>query len=309
MDNTVTFPRTNDNIDTLNADAITTTTLFVNGVQITGNGSGPQGPPGPTGPQGPQGNTGATGATGPQGPIGPQGPTGPTGPQGPQGDPATIPANTILGASMAGTNSFVYRSSATPYTVNSTDSLNFVSANEINLNNSNLSLTGSVSGSGSYLIVGQPSPSAHVRVTPTEIRTPKIQNINSSTNNIIVDQDLTISGYSTKNGIYLNNLSTPVQHKMLNVIFSGSGTIFSQSGGLGSLVRNSPGSYTLTYTGMGYQNGAGIVYGQVIQMDNSMALGSSFIAPPTTTQCTISTYTLAGIAVDPQFVCVQLLGW
>lgn len=300
------------------------------GINTNKGATGPQGLPGIQGPQGIQGDTGAQGlqgiqgiqgirgATGPSGGIGAtglRGATGATGSQGIQGvvgatgatgPSASVPSNTLLGNSMAGTNSFLYRGSAGLYSINSTDQLNFASSSEINMNNANLTLTGNVGATGSNIRVGSAGPLQNTIINKDSVETLRIKNINSTTNNIIVDQDLTINGRNTKNSIYLNNLSTPTPHKMLLVTFDGSGTVISNSGSLSSVTRNSVGNYTVNYTAMGFTT---TVYGMVIQMSNSMAMGSSFISNPNITSANISTYSIAGVASDADFVTCYFIGY
>ena len=68
------------------ANRVETQRLFVNGVEIFGDGIGSGTGTGPTGPTGLMGATGPTGPTGPQGIQGIQGIQGVQGPQGPQGN-------------------------------------------------------------------------------------------------------------------------------------------------------------------------------------------------------------------------------
>lgn len=268
--------------------------------------TGPQGPTGNTGPQGqagPTGNTGATGQTGNTGPTGATGQTGSTGPTGPSG---SIPSNTILGNSMAGTNSACFRASSGPFVINSTDALNLASSTEININNANLTIVGNVGPTGSLIRVGQAGPLTNTTITNTGIQTANINNINGSTNNINVGCNLTILGQNTKNAVYVAGLPLSTPFKILVVNFDSVGNVINQSGGLTSVTQLGAGAYTIDYTAMGYSTA---VFGQVIQCSSTTALGSSFIALPTLTSVTVSTYTLFGTAINPDAISILLIGY
>ncbi len=121
-----------------------------------GGGSGETGPTGPTGSNGPTGPTGLRGFTGPTGPtgVGSTGPTGPVGPTGASGSGSSISAGTNI--DITGTLSGPIVNLQSPLT----SSLNIGSQNivgtEISINSSstlNLITADNVTGSGQGLIL------------------------------------------------------------------------------------------------------------------------------------------------------------